>query len=125
MVKLLLDENLSPWVAAELQRRGHDVVHLRDRGSLGILDHDVLSLAYREDRVLVTANVGDFRALAGARELHPGIVLLLDGGLIRSEQLELISRVIVAIRTAGDLVNRALTVKLDGGLVIEDLPADR
>lgn len=122
MVKLLLDENLSPRAAVDLRADGHDVVHLRERGRLGIPDPEVLELAFAEDRVLVTANVADFRKLAVARDLHAGIVLLLDGGLRRDEQLEVLRRVIVALEGGDDLVNRLLTVALDGGFSIEELP---
>lgn len=122
MVKLLLDENISPRVAIALRADGNDVVHLRERGRLGIPDPEVLELAFGEDRALVTANVGDFRKLAAARDLHAGIVLLLDGGLRRDEQLEVLRRVIVALEADVELVNRALTVALDGGFSIEELP---
>ena len=122
MVRLLLDENLSARAAVELRAEGHDLVHLRERSRLGQSDREVLDLAFAEDRVLVTANVGDFRKLAAAREIHAGLVLLLDGGLRRDEQLEVLRRVIGELGTAGDLVNRALTVALDGGFVIEELP---
>jgi predicted nuclease of predicted toxin-antitoxin system len=122
VVKLLLDENLSPRGAIDLRADGHDVVHLRERGRLGVADPEVLELAFAEDRVLVTANVADFRKLAAARDLHAGIVLLLDGGLRRDEQLEVLRRVIVALEADGDLANRALTVALDGGFSIEELP---
>lgn len=122
MVKLLLDENISPRAAIDLRADGHDVVHLRERGRLGIADPEVLELAFGEDRVLVTANVGDFRKLAAARDLHAGIILLLDGGLRRDEQLEVLRRVTVALEADCDLVNRALTVALDGGFSIEELP---
>lgn len=122
MIKLLLDENISARVAVDLRRDGHDAVHLRERGRLGISDAEVLELAFDEDRILVTANVADFRKLAAAREIHAGIVLLLDGGLRRDEQLEVLRRVLAALVTDGDLVNRALTVALDGGLSIEEIP---
>jgi predicted nuclease of predicted toxin-antitoxin system len=106
-----------------LRAEGHNVIHLRERGRLSIADPEVLDLAFGEDRVLVTANVDDFRKLAAARELHAGIVLLRDGGLRRDEQLQVLRRVIVALEAAGDLANRLLTVDLAGGLNIEELPA--
>jgi predicted nuclease of predicted toxin-antitoxin system len=121
VVKLLLDENLSPRAALDLRDEGHDVIHLRERGRLGIADPEVLELAFAEDRALVTANVGDFRKLAAAREVHAGIVLLLDGGLRREEQLEVPRRVIVALEAEGDLVNRALTVALDGAFTMAEV----
>lgn len=123
MIRLLLDENLSPAVARILRDDGHDVVHLRDRGLLGVSDGVVLERAFEEDRVLVTANVTDFRKLAEQRELHAGIVLLLDGGLLRTEQLEVLRRVIDALEQEREMINRSLTVRLDGELMIEEIPA--
>ena len=59
--KLLIDENLSPSVAVTLRQDGIDAVHVRDRGMNGASDALVLDLAFREDRILVTSNVDDFR----------------------------------------------------------------
>lgn len=122
MVKLLLDENLSPSIAVALRQEGHDVVHVRDRGLLDTDDPVILEEAFSEDRVVVTVNVRDFRRFAAAREIHAGVVCVEDGGLLRAEQLELVRRVIVAVQAKGDLVNRILTVRLDGEFVIEELP---
>jgi hypothetical protein len=60
------------------------------------------------------------------RDLHAGIVLL-DGGLLRGEQLATIRSALTAIRReldAGrDLVNRALRLSQDGAEVFEELAA--
>jgi len=87
-VKLPLDENISPKVALALAAADEiDACHVRDRGLLAAADSEVLDRAFIEDRVLVTANVGDFLKLAHAREVHPGIILLEDGAAPRAEQL--------------------------------------
>ena len=125
-MKLLLDENLSARLAVELQAEGIDVVHVRERGLLGATDPQVLQRAYEEDRILVTGNVDDFVRLAHARELHPGIVLVEDGGLTKAEQTQVLQTTIGVLRAeeaAGrDLVNRVLHVWLDGEHVLEDVP---
>ncbi|HEV3188988.1 MAG TPA: DUF5615 family PIN-like protein [Polyangiaceae bacterium] len=122
-VKLLLDENVSPMVAETLRKEdGVDAVHVRDRGLLGALDHTVLEAAFAEDRVLVTSNVDDFVKLARARELHPGIVLIEDGGLFRAEQLQVVRKAIAALGGQRDLVNRVLRIWLDGSPVLEEIP---
>lgn len=113
---------ISPRVAVELREAGHDVIHLRERGRLGTSDPEVLALAFDEDRVLVTANVGDFRKLAAAREIHAGIVLVLDGGLRRDEQFEVLQRVVALLAAVDEMVNRLFTVGLDGGFSIEEVP---
>jgi predicted nuclease of predicted toxin-antitoxin system len=123
IVKLLLDENLSPRVAEALRNGGLDAVHVRDRGILGTPDHAVLEAAFEEDRVLVTSNVADFVKLARARELHAGIVLIEDGGLRRDEQLQVIQGAVLVLRAERDVVNRLLRIWLDGTTLFEELPA--
>jgi hypothetical protein len=79
-VKLLLDEHLSPALAASLRSRGHDAVAVSERGELRTAkDIDVLVAAAGEQRVVVTQDIGDFMRL-GARRLpdqrwHRGVVL--------------------------------------------------
>ncbi len=121
--KLLLDENLSPWVATQLcEAHAIDACAVRDRGGLGKSDAGVLALAYAEDRVLVTANVADFEALARARDIHPGIILVEDGSLLRHEQLAVVRVALEALANEPDLVNRVLRVWLDGRVGLESLP---
>ncbi len=122
-VKLLLDENLSPRVAEILRREdGLDAVHIRDRGLLEAKDHEVLERAYAEDRILATKNVGDYVKLARARELHPGIILLEDGDLVRDEQLSVLRAAVAALQGERDLVNRVLRIWADGKFIFEDVP---
>jgi predicted nuclease of predicted toxin-antitoxin system len=55
LVKLLLDENISPAVVRALAADGVDAWHVRDRGLEGAADHELLDRAYAEDRILVTS----------------------------------------------------------------------
>src|SRR5882762_3483752 len=55
-----------PATCRHLVARGHDAVHVRDRGVDAHPDRDVASVAARESRALVTENVKDF---AGERDL--------------------------------------------------------
>jgi predicted nuclease of predicted toxin-antitoxin system len=124
-VKLLLDENISPKVGEMLRDQdGVDAVHVRERGLLQAPDQDVLERAYAEDRVLVTKNVEDFVKLARARDLHPGIVLLEDGDLVRDEQLRVVRAAVALLGPERDLVNRVLRMWADGRHVFEDVPAE-
>ena len=116
--KLLLDENLSPSIAVALQKDGVDAIHVRDRGMNAASDAAVLEKAFEEDRIVVTVNVDDFARLARAREIHAGIVLVEEGGLLRDEQAVVIRRAIELISveaTAGrDMVNRVLRIRKGG-----------
>lgn len=53
-MKLLLDMDLAPRIAAFLSGLGHDEVHLRDRGLEKSPDSEVVKLAEFEQRVVVT-----------------------------------------------------------------------
>ena len=122
-VKLLLDENLSPKVAEILCREdGVDACHVRDRGLLAATDSEVLERAYAEDRVVVTCNVGDFVKLARACDLHPGIILLEDGGMARDEQLRALRRALEVLRAEREIVNRVLRIWLAGAFVLDEVP---
>ena len=66
-MRLLLDEMWPPFVAVALQRRAHDVAAVAERRELrGKPDPMIVQAALREDRAVVTADIGDYRAMAAA-----------------------------------------------------------
>ena len=119
-MRLLLDENLSPQVSETLAcEDGVDACHVRDRGMLGADDGRVLDRAYAEDRILATANVEDFEALARQRSLHVGIVLIECPTLPRDQQLVVMRNVVAKLATETDLINHVLRVRTDGSMTVE------
>jgi predicted nuclease of predicted toxin-antitoxin system len=80
-VRALLDEQLSPQIAALLRQRGHDVVAVSERDDLvGRGDRTILDIASAERRAVITNNIKDFRPLAAERlargQSHGGLILL-------------------------------------------------
>ena len=75
-MRFLLDENLSPKVAAPLRAAGHDVTIAREVGLRSATDQVVIETARREARVLVSADTdfGAILALSGAAT--PSFVLV-------------------------------------------------
>lgn len=80
-VRLCLDEHISPTVAMELRRQGHDVVAIAERDDLrGRSDVEIVVAAASSGRTVVTFDVGDYLPLVhhsiqwGRR--HGGLVLL-------------------------------------------------
>jgi len=62
-VKLLLDEMLSPDIAAQLRSRGHDVEAIKGSDHEKLSDPQVMDLAREQQRALVTNNLRDYRPL--------------------------------------------------------------
>ncbi|MGH3321263.1 MAG: DUF5615 family PIN-like protein [Streptosporangiaceae bacterium] len=84
-MRLLLDEMLSPVIARELRGRGHDGWAIKEGGdSHALSDPDVVNLARRERRAVVTDNLRDYRplhheAITPGGPGHCGMVFLPDG----------------------------------------------
>jgi len=99
-------------------------MHPRDFGGLGASDRDVLARCVERDLVLVTENARDFRALAAARDLHPGLIILPCLGRTRSEAL--LRAAIAYLSRHGDpmdvMVNRVLEVSADARMTLSTLP---
>jgi predicted nuclease of predicted toxin-antitoxin system len=80
-VRAILDEQLSPQIAALLRKAGYDIDAVADRVDLaGRSDKIILEVACREGRAVITNNIKDFRPLAAEwlaqGRVHAGLILL-------------------------------------------------
>lgn len=87
-MRLLLDEMYSPEIAAQLRRRGYDVVHAADLDLAGYSDDEVFTAVAAGGRTIVTDNADDWttlfaRAVATGRD-HNGVFLTSDRSLPRT-----------------------------------------
>jgi predicted nuclease of predicted toxin-antitoxin system len=74
-VRFLLDESADVRLKAHLLVRGHDVTSIVPDYRAGLSDPDVLAIAVREQRILITDDT-DFGELVFRRQLaHAGIIL--------------------------------------------------
>ena len=74
-MRFLVDNALSPSVAAGLQRAGHDTVHVRDLNMEASRDEEIFTYAARENRVLLTADTDFGALLASTGMATPSLIL--------------------------------------------------
>jgi len=123
-VRFLIDECLSPVLVNEAHAAGSEAYHLAHIGRAGSSDSRIAAYAIARDLILVTNNASDFRRLYAAKDLHPGLVILIPNRG-RETQIRLFGAVLSRLLTMPDLVNRGLEVDLvdDGANFIEyELP---
>jgi Domain of unknown function (DUF5615) len=80
-VRAILDEQLSPQIAALLCKAGYDVDAVAEREDLaGRSDRSIFEVASSEGRAVITNNIKDFRPLAAEwlaqGRVHAGLILL-------------------------------------------------
>ncbi len=109
-MRILADENVPLPLVAELRRRGCDVVWIAEVAP-GLEDHEVLSRAQVERRVMLT-NDKDFGVLAFAKRLPAafGIVILRTAGDSPEADLQ---RAVSAIERRADWAGQLPVVESD------------
>lgn len=88
-MRFLVDQPLSPSVAAWLREQGHDALHVRERAMSRATDEEIFAFATQEARIIVTADLDFARVLALSGRDAPGLVLFRAGSISDDEMLAL------------------------------------
>ena len=116
-MKFLVDECLSHLLVNDLAAHGFpDAIHPIHVGLLGARDDKVLTRAFAEDRILITANAKDFRRLLAAMSLHAGAIII--GQMERAAAWQSIAAALAFLKSQPDpafyVVNRVIEVAIGG-----------
>jgi len=105
-VRLLLDQGLPRGAVAALSRRGFDAVHVGEIGMAKATDAEIIELARRDGRVVVTLDADFHALLVLANASTPSVVRVRIEGL-HAEPLGAIIISVVSV-CAADLVAGAM-----------------
>ena len=124
MIRLLLDENISPVLVGRLADMGVYARSVPHIGLSGRSDHAIWNYALGHDFAVVTTNARDFIPLLDV-ELHPGLIVLRESGLTRDEQWDRIKPVVQYVQDSEDpnfLVNKLVEVSGIKRFYLREMP---
>ena len=138
MLKILIDENLSPSLTADAQQKGFLCSHVNHLGKTGTTDWELKRVILEGDWTFVTNNSTDFRGPANEPgssgeyadvHLHAGLVCIdAPFGLNMDLQRQIFGLILGDLAKNGDLTNQVLQVEVrkDGRVQLErfSLPAE-
>lgn len=93
-MKALLDMPVSPRLIEVLEAYSHEGVHAHQIGESRTADVDLLALARREGRIVITADLDFPRLLALSAADGPGLILFRGGNYSDAEMCNLLERVL-------------------------------
>ena len=115
---ILADENIVAAVVQRLRADGWDVVSIAEMAP-SIHDVDVLALAFRDGRVLLTDDKDFGELIVREGRPHRGIVLLRLTGASPSERADLVSRLFASAYAS--MHDAFIVVERDGHIHIRSI----
>ena len=123
-MKLLVDANLSPTVAARLTEAGYSATHVRDHGLLSASDEAIAVFATTSGYVIVSADSDFATMLALSGHTAPSLVLMRSiDKLTPAEQAAMLVANLPAVQE--HLARGAVVSIAHGHLRVRELPMRR
>jgi predicted nuclease of predicted toxin-antitoxin system len=121
-MKFLLDMPVSPSLINVLKANSHEGVHAHQIGKDQASDIELLEIARRENRIIVTADLDFPRILALSLANGPGVILFRGGNHSDAEMRSLLERVLTGVQP--DVLEKSICVVDKKRIRITQLPLD-
>jgi len=122
-MKFLIDNALSPSIAYGLIEKGHDALHVRNIGLAASSDSEIIDMAARQDRVLISSDT-DFGAILTFREsTKPSFILFRQSDKQPASQLSFLLDNLPALQK--ELLTGCVIVLEDKRIRIRSLPISK
>ncbi len=122
-MKFLLDMPVSFLLLDVLHAHGHEGVHSYQIGKDRAPDEELLEIARRESRVIVTADLDFPRLMALSLRDGPGLILFRGGNYSDSEMCDLLARVLGRVQP--EVLARSVCVVDRKRIRVTRLPFER
>lgn len=119
-MRALLDMPVSPSLLGVLDAHGHEGVHAADIGKERAADSELLEIARREERVVITADLDFPRLLVLSMASGPGVILFRGGTYSDVEMCGLLERVLEKV--SPDVLERSICVVDQTRIRVTQLP---
>ncbi len=110
-MKFLCDMGVSTSTARALRERGHDVLHLREKGLRKLPDPDIVEKARQEERVILTFDLDFGDLLTAGLHRSPSVILFR----LHNQTPPVVTRRLLAL-----LSERSREIEEGAVIVVED-----
>jgi predicted nuclease of predicted toxin-antitoxin system len=119
----LIDECLTPKLAAIARERGHEADHVAHIGMQSAKDWALMPFIEKQNYIFITSNRDDFLNLYSSQGYHNGLIIISCDG--KDRQIEVFSSVLDKIEEdkLDDLMNILIEVDGNGIIDIKDWPS--
>ena len=93
-MRLILDADIPRSFLYQLQKKGHDVIDVRDISKTALKDEEVFTIACKEKRTLVTRDLDFSNILHYPPQESFGIIVLRTHLLSKEEVFKILSKVL-------------------------------
>ena len=76
MIKFLTDENISASLVKAIRKNGYDVKDIKEEKLFGTKDNEILKIANKENRIVLTHDKDFANLLNSPLTSHKGVILL-------------------------------------------------